>query len=57
MVLFMIVTLGIVVIDVIAMAINGKFNKRHSNKFMKLRILFQAIAIIVFIVIIWISRN
>jgi|TARA_B110000495_G_C23000584_1_gene590438 hypothetical protein len=57
MVFFMIAALGIVVIGVISMAINGKFNKKHSNKLMRLRVLFQAIAIIVFIVIIWISRN
>ena len=57
LVLFMVATLAIVVIGVIAMAVNGKLNKNHSNKLMRLRVLFQAIAIFVFVVIIWLARN
>ena len=50
-------TLAVVVVGVIAMAINGKLNKNHSNKLMRLRVLFQAIAIFVFVVIVWLARN
>ena len=50
-------TLAVVVIGVIAMAVNGKLNKNHSNKLMRLRVLFQAIAIFVFVVIVWLARN
>ena len=57
LVLFMAVTLAVVVVGVIAMAINGKLNKNHSNKLMRLRVLFQAIAVLVFVIIIWASRN
>ena len=57
LVLFMAATLAIVVIGVIAMAINGKLNKNHSNKLMRLRVLFQAIAILVFVIIVWLARN
>ena len=57
MVVFMLGALGAVVIGVIAMAVNGKLNKNHSNKLMRLRVLFQAIAVLVFVVIIWLSRN
>ena len=57
LVLFMAATLGVVVIGVIAMAVNGKLNKNHSNKLMRLRVLFQAIAIFVFVVIVWLARN
>ena len=57
LVLFMAVTLAVVVIGVIAMAVNGKLNKNHSNKLMRLRVLFQAIAVLVFVIIIWASRN
>ena len=57
MVVFMAGALGAVVIGVIAMAVNGKLNKNHSNKLMRLRVLFQAIAVLVFIIIIWASRN
>ena len=57
LVLFMAATLAIVVIGVVAMAVNGKLNKNHSNKLMRLRVLFQAIAILVFVVIVWLARN
>ena len=57
MVLFMGGALIVVVIGVVAMAVNGKLNKQHSNKLMRLRILFQAIAIVIFVVIVWLSRN
>ena len=57
MVVFMLGALGAVVIGVIAMAVNGKLNKNHSNKLMRLRVLFQAIAVLVFVIIIWLSRN
>ena len=57
LVLFMAATLAVVVIGGIAMAINGKLNKNHSNKLMRLRVLFQAIAIFVFVLIVWLARN
>ena len=57
MVVFMAGALGAVIVGVIAMAVNGKLNKNHSNKLMRLRVLFQAIAVLVFVIIIWLSRN
>ena len=57
LVLFMAATLAVVVIGVIAMAVNGKLNKNHSNKLMRLRVLFQAITVLLFVNIIWLSRN
>ena len=57
LVIFMAATRAVVVIGVIAMAVNGKLNKNHSNKLMRLRVLFQAIAIFVFVVIVWLARN
>jgi uncharacterized BrkB/YihY/UPF0761 family membrane protein len=57
LVLFMAATLAVVVVGVIAMAVNGKLNKNHSNKLMRLRVLFQAIAIFVFVLIVWLARN
>tara|TARA_A100001011_G_scaffold378719_1_gene443811 strand:+ start:3466 stop:3651 length:186 start_codon:yes stop_codon:yes gene_type:complete len=57
LVLFMAITLAVVVIGVIAMAVNGKLNKKHSNKLMRLRVLFQAVAILVFVIIVWLARN
>ena len=57
MVIFMVGALVAVFVGVIAMAVNGKINKKHSNKLMRLRVLFQAIAVLVFVIIIWASRN
>ena len=57
LVLFMLATFAVVVVGVIAMAVNGKLNKNHSNKLMRLRVLFQAVAILVFVIIVWLSRN
>ena len=57
MVVFMLGALGAVVVGIIAMAVNGKLNKNHSNKLMRLRVLFQSIAVLVFVIIIWLSRN
>ena len=57
MILFMAGALIIVVIGVVAMAVNGKLNKKHSNKLMRLRVLFQAVAVVVFVIIILLSRN
>ena len=57
LVVFMVGALGAVIIGVVAMAVNGKLNKNHSNKLMRLRVLFQSIAVLVFVIIIWLSRN
>ena len=57
LVLFMAATLAVVVVCGIAMAVTGKLNKNHSNKLMRLRVLFQAIAIFVFGVIVWLART
>ena len=57
MIIFMAGALGVVVVGVITMAVNGKLNKNHSNKLMRLRVFFQAIAVIIFVIIVWLSRN
>ena len=57
LVLFMLATFAVVVVGVIAMAVNGKLNKNHSNKLMRLRVLFQAVAILIFVLIVWLARN
>ena len=57
MIFFMIGALGVVAIGVVAMAVNGKINKKHSNKLMRLRVLFQAMAVVVFVIIVWFTKN
>ena len=52
----MFVALLVVLIGVIAMAKNGNFNKKYSNKLMRMRVLFQGVAVIVFAAIIYLSR-
>ena len=52
----MFVALLVVLIGVIAMAKNGNFNKKYSNKLMRLRVLFQGVAVIVFAAIIYLTR-
>ena len=49
---FLVLTAG-----VIAMARGDSFNKNWSQKLMRMRVLFQAIAVLVFVIIIWLSRN
>ena len=52
----MLLALLAVIIGVIAMAKNGKFNQMHSNKLMRMRVLFQGIAVFLFAAIIYLSR-
>ena len=52
----MILSLLMVVIGVSAMAKNGDFKKKHSNKLMRMRVLFQGVAVLVFAAIIYLSR-
>ena len=57
MTLFMVGALSVVIIGVIAMAVNGKLNKNLSNKLMRLRVLFQAIAVFIFVIIVLLARK
>ena len=50
--IFMICAAIVVTVGVIAMAVNGKFNKDNSNKLMRLRILFQAGALTVVVLLV-----
>ncbi len=52
LVVFMILTWGI-----ITMARGGEYNKSKSNLIMRYRIIFQAIAIIIFVTILYLKRN
>jgi hypothetical protein len=54
--IFMLLALLMVVIGIIAMALNNNFYKTNSNKLMRMRVLFQGIALIILAVIVWLSR-
>ena len=50
--LFMVAAAVVLVIGVIAMAVNGKFNKKNSNNLMRLRVLFQSIALAIVVLLV-----
>ena len=49
---FMICAAIVVTVGVIAMAVNGKFNKENSNKLMRVRILFQSLALTIVVLLV-----
>ena len=50
----MLATLAVVVIGIISFAVHGRFYKRNSNKLMRLRVLFQAIALVLFAILMYV---
>ena len=52
---FMICAAIVVTIGVIAMAVNGKFNKENSNRLMRLRVIFQSIALTIVVLLVLLS--
>jgi ABC-type dipeptide/oligopeptide/nickel transport system permease subunit len=47
----MFATLAVVVVGIISFAVHGKFYRKHSNHMMRLRVLFQAIALVIFAIL------
>ena len=55
--LAMFATLAVVVVGIISFAVHGKFYRRNSNRLMRLRVLFQAIALVFFAILMaYVSR-
>ncbi|MBT6095375.1 MAG: HIG1 domain-containing protein [Rhodospirillaceae bacterium] len=44
----MFATLAVVMIGIISFAVHGNFYRRHSNNLMRLRVVFQGIALVIF---------
>ncbi len=42
------ITLGVLVTGILAMARGGEFNRKHSNRLMRLRVVAQCIALVLF---------
>ncbi len=42
------ITLGVLVTGILAMARGGEFNRKHSNRLMRLRVIAQCIALVLF---------
>mgnify|MGYP002630509654 CR=1 FL=1 len=47
----MFATLAVIVVGIISFAVHGKFYRRHANNMMRLRVLFQAIALVIFAIL------
>ena len=59
-ILVMVVCLLVVIVLMIGLggfAFGGEFNRKYANKIMRLRILFQAIAILLIILFVYFSRG
>ena len=46
LVVFMVITLGVLVTGVISMMRGGEFNRKYANKLMQARVLFQFLALV-----------
>jgi hypothetical protein len=57
MIVAMMATLGVVIVGVISMARGGTFNQRNANKLMRLRIVLQATALVLFAVAMLFARG
>ncbi len=59
--IILLVSLGLVAIvlawGVLTMARGGEYNVKNSNRIMRYRIIFQAIALLVIMVLIWMRQN
>lgn len=49
LIIFMALALGSLLVGVFAMGKGGDFNKKNSNKLMRYRVLFQALAVLFFV--------
>jgi|TARA_R110002072_G_scaffold109784_1_gene237259 threonine/homoserine/homoserine lactone efflux protein len=50
-------TAAVLLFGVLTMARGGDFNRRYSNKLMQLRILMQAIAVVLIMIGIWLASS
>ncbi len=57
LVIAMIGTLGVLFFGLFSMARGGEFNKRNANKLMRLRVLMQFVAVVLFVLLIFAMRN
>ena len=51
------IVLGVLLTGVGGFAKGGAFNKKHANRIMRYRIIFQAIALLVIMVLIWMRQD
>lgn len=57
LVVAMVATVAVLVLGIVSFAVHGDFYKRHSNNLMRLRVLFQGIAVAVFAGIVFLAGS
>lgn len=50
-------TLLVLFAGIISMARGGEFNRKHSNRLMRLRVLFQGIAVLIFVLLAFVFKG
>jgi Hypoxia induced protein conserved region len=53
----MFATLGVLFFGLVSMARGGEFNKRNANKLMRLRVVMQFVAVVLFVLLIFTLRH
>jgi hypothetical protein len=53
----MLATLGVLVLGVFGMARGGEFNRRNSNRLMRMRVILQGTAIALFVLFLLLSQH
>jgi hypothetical protein len=57
MIIAMVATLGVLLFGLFSMARGGEFNRRNSNRLMRLRVVFQGAAVLLFLILILVMRG
>ena len=57
MVIALLSVAGILFWGVFTMGRGGEYNRTNSNKIMRYRIIFQALALLIFVILLWLRRN
>jgi hypothetical protein len=51
------ITLAVLVFGVITFARGGEFNRKYSNKIMRVRLAMQAVAVVLILLTVWLARG
>jgi hypothetical protein len=57
MIVAMVATLGVLLFGLFSMARGGEFNRRNANRFMRWRVILQAAAILLFLLLVLVMRG
>ncbi|GLQ05338.1 twin transmembrane helix small protein [Sneathiella chinensis] len=50
-------TAGVLLVGILSMSRGGDFNRKNSNKLMRLRIIMQAIALVLIMLSLWLGAS